>query len=245
MRTMFIAANWSGDAKLSIDALKTLEVYKSITLFTAVNFLDQLPIIEKQLDSDVVLVKAKRTSSKGQLLGCDSYTDSLGGALNSDAILYVGDGAFHPDALLFAQIYSEKLVPVFRWNPKDQILEEWNVSRILNKVKKIKGNLLRFSLSKNIGVLVTLKQGQERLNDALKLKTKLEAEGKTVFVFIDDTFNFSKAEDFNYIDCFVNSACPRIAQEDGIVIEKALININEAFDVNKYLSKINTDFKQK
>lgn len=242
MRSMFIPAVWEGDASLSKEALQQLEIYKSVTLFSAVNFLNQLPKIEKQLDAAVVLVKAKRTHVKGQLLGCDSYNGALEKALDSDVILYVGDGSFHPDALLFAQIYNEKWTPIFRWNPKEQRLEEWKLERIVDKVRKIKANLIKYTMAKSIGILVTIKQGQERLNDALKLKTQLESAGKEAFVFIDDTFNFAKAEDFNYIDCFVNSACPRIGQDDGVVIDKTILNINEAYDVNNYLSKIKTEF---
>lgn len=239
---MFIPAEWEGDARLSKEALEKLNVYKKITLFSAVNFLNQLNKIEEQLDTDVLLVKAKRTFVKGQLLGCDSYNGSLDDALISDAILYIGDGSFHPDALLFAQIYNEKKVPVFRWNPKEQQLEGWKFERISKKAKKIKANLLKFTMSNSVGVLVTIKQGQERLSDALKLKQKLQQEGKEAYIFIDDTFNFQKASDFNYIDCFVNTACPRIAQEDAPNIELPIINITEARAPNKYLGLLNIDF---
>lgn len=238
MDSMFIPATWEKSALLSNEALTELKDFKSLAIFSSVNFLNQLDEIKDQFSAKVTLEKSKRAKVCGQLLGCDSYCDDVKGSLQCEAILYIGDGSFHPDALLFSQIYNKQKVPVYRWNPKEQSLTSWTEDRIQDKVKKIKANLLRFTMSTTVGILVTTKHGQERLNDAIKLKEKLEKEEKEVFLFIDDTFNFQKAEDFNFIEAWVNTACPRIAQEDAPNITKPIINIKEAFDVNYYLGRI-------
>lgn len=240
MESLFIPANYKDKIVLSNEILNKIKPYSKINLFSSVNFLKQLDEIKIQLEKNniqVILNKPKRALKCGQILGCDSYCSDFPN-LNSSAILYIGDGYFHPDALLFSQMYSEKRT-ILKYNPKNQELEEINLDRIKDKLFKIKSNLLKYILSKKIGILVSIKSGQERLSDAIKLKVQLEKEGKTAYIFLDDTFNFSKIEDFNFIDSWVNTACPRIAQDDCINIIKPIINIKEAQNINYYLEKIN------
>jgi diphthamide biosynthesis enzyme Dph1/Dph2-like protein len=96
----------------------------------------------------------------------------------------------------------------------------------LFKVKqKLKGKLLKYLNAKNIGVLISTKPGQFYLNLAKKLKKE------NIYFFVDNTFDFKHLEDYNFIDAWVNTACPRIGQDD----ELPVINIKEALDPDKYL----------
>ena len=45
---------------------------------------------------------------------------------------------------------------------------------------------------------------------------------KNYFIFAFDTLNISDLENFPFIDCWVNTACPRIADE-----RKNMINISD------------------
>ncbi len=241
VKQIFISAKWKKETRLDEETIDELNKFNTISIFSAVNFTNLIPEIIKQIpDVKVIKTKPARAKECGQVLGCDSYIDSFDKqTFESDAILYIGDGSFHPDAILFSQMYSNKKVPVYRWNPIENKLELFNIERLENKIKKIKANLIKFTLSKNIGILVSVKFGQEHLEKAIKLKEKLKSEGKDSYIFLDNTFDFNKIEDYNFIDCWVNSACPRIGQEDCVNLPKAIINIKEAFDVNKYLSDIN------
>lgn len=239
MESIFIPAEWKGDAKLSSEAIAALP--KSITLFSSVNFLNQIEEIKGQLEEasiEVYVTRPKRAKACGQILGCDSYCTDFSSGFESEAFLYIGDGMFHPDALLFSQIYSSEKKPVFVWDPTAGRITEFGIDRIIDKVKKIKANLLKFVFSERIGILASTKHGQENLEIALKLREKLRTDDKEVFVFIDNTFDFGKIEDYNFIDCWVNTACPRIAQDDCVRIGKPIINFREAFDVNYYLERI-------
>ena len=70
--------------------------------------------------------------------------------------------------------------------------------------------------------MITTKPGQNNLKKALELKAD-----KNIYYFLDDTINFAELENFNFIDCWVNTACPRIAYDDSIKIAKPIINIGE------------------
>jgi len=109
---------------------------------------------------------------------------------------------------------------------------------IKKQMNKIKINLKKFISAKSIGILVSLKPGQQQLILAEKLKLVLEKHNKMVFIFIDNNFNLLDLENFNFIECWVNSACPRIGTDDILSISKPLINIRDAFEPVESLEKL-------
>ncbi|OVE74549.1 hypothetical protein BVX95_02150 [archaeon D22] len=190
---------------------------KNIILFTTVQHIGQLENIKRQLsDFNVKTEKVPHTKYEGQILGCSikKIDDS------ADAFLYIGDGEFHPKALV---LKNEK--PVIAYNPYTQKIREYHEKDIGDLKKKQKAGLVKFHVSDNIGVLVTLKPGQNRLKRAQKLKEKFP--DKNFYILVADTIDFGSLEDFNYIDCFVNTACPRIGYDDTIKIGKPVINLEE------------------
>ncbi|MBU4283524.1 MAG: diphthamide synthesis protein, partial [Nanoarchaeota archaeon] len=87
------------------------------------------------------------------------------------------------------------------------------------------GALIKFLSSKEIGVILTTKPGQEQLKEAFELKNKFK--DKNFYFLIFDTIDFNQLENFPFIECFVNTACPRIALDDSIKIGKAIINLED------------------
>ena len=107
---LIIDTKWKGDIKLGeplIDHLKNNNI-TSLAIFTSIQFTNLEKVKEQLLNLNIQVktTKAKRTSSKEQILGCDIYHDSFEEQIiqESDAILYIGDGLFHPKALLLSQI---------------------------------------------------------------------------------------------------------------------------------------------
>ena len=64
------------------------------------------------------------------------------------------------------------------------------------------------------GIIIGSKVGQQRIDLAFKIKKKLEAKKKKSYIFISNNFNPSFLESFRNIDCFISTACPRIAIDD-------------------------------
>src|SRR3990167_10345287 len=120
---VFIDAKWDGKIELTEKLKEYLKKHKtkSLVLFASTQFTDldefinQLEILEIKVNT----TKAKRTSDKIQILGCDCYSNSFENSIieESDLILYIGDGLFHPKALLLSQIKNEKIKPVIIYNP--------------------------------------------------------------------------------------------------------------------------------
>lgn len=235
MKLEFLQARYGIDFEIPKDFVKTLHKIfdngknKNLAVFSAVQFRKHLDEVREILTKEGFtseISKAFRTSIEGQILGCDSYSDALNLDLSEiDGFIYVGDGYFHPNALLLAQEYEEEIKPVILVNIVQQIIEIIDKKHIEKYLKKKKGNLLRFHSSKNIGVFVTTKWGQEYMKSARKLP-ELFPE-KDFYFFIGDNFLDQEIENFPYIECFVNTACPRIGQDDILRHSKAVINIKD------------------
>jgi len=48
---------------------------------------------------------------------------------------------------------------------------------------------------------------------AEKIKNALQKKGKEVFIFVFDELNAAELENFTFIDFWINTACPRIADD--------------------------------
>ncbi|MFT7615344.1 MAG: 2-(3-amino-3-carboxypropyl)histidine synthase [Candidatus Woesearchaeota archaeon] len=243
MQTITIDGKWEKELILGEEFLKHLSDnnIKTVALFASVQFL-ALDTIRKQItDAGITIkeTKAKRTHAITQILGCDAYHDSYEEDVigTSDALIYIGDGMFHPKALLLAQIYKKEIKPVLIWNPIEGNLQIIDRKDIEKQIQKTKANLKRFVAAKTIGLMVTTKPGQSYINSAYKLKAKLEKEGKKCYVFVDDTLNIQLLENYPFIEAWINTACPRIGTDDLTTIRPALINIREAVDPIGHLEK--------
>ncbi|MBS3080182.1 diphthamide synthesis protein [Candidatus Pacearchaeota archaeon] len=243
MRILFIEAKYEKPVYLTDNLRKYLKnkKTKSIALFASVQFsnLDNFIKEIEKLKIKVNITKAKRTSSVLQILGCDCYKDTFKVPIieQSDLILYVGDGLFHPKALLLSQIKNEKIKPVIIYNPIAKDIRELTEKDIEQQLKKMKANLRKYLNAEKIGILVSIKPGQQYLALAKKLKEQLVKEGKKPYIFVDNTFDLNALENYPFIQCWVNTACPRIGTDDIINIEQPMINIREAFDPVKELEE--------
>lgn len=197
---------------------------KKISLFTTVQHIGRVDNLKKQLSKkgvEVITHKLAHTEYPAQILGCSIKTLDE----DSDAFLYVGDGEFHPKALV---LKNEK--QVFAYNPFSEKIREYSKDDVISMTRKRKAGLVKFHSSKEIGVLITTKPGQNRLKRAEKLKGLFP--DKNFYLLVADTLDFQSLEDFNYIECFVNTMCPRIGYDDSIKIFKPVINLEELDEKN-------------
>ena len=151
----------------------------------------------------------------GQVLGCWTVNAEK---LDVDAFLYIGSGKFHPLAVKSRKIYSLDV-------EKMQI-EEIDTMAV---EKRRYANIYNAKDAKTFAILVTAKKGQHQLlGIAEEIKTKLEGKGKSAFVVVMNEINDSAMLGIK-ADAFVNTACPRIAEDS---FSKPIIN---ASDLNEVL----------
>ncbi len=249
MKVIMIDATWAAPLTVGEDLLKYLKDHSitSLALFASVQFL-ALDKIKEQLAKQGITVKttkARRTHVEGQILGCDAYHDSYQEPILSevDAILYVGDGLFHPKALLLAQSKESKIKDILIWDPVSEKMRVITKADVHKQLARMRANLLKFMHATTIGILVTIKPGQQYLALAKKLKEHLATQGKKAYIFIDDTLSVQLLENYPFIQAWVNTACPRIGTDDLVTINQPLINIKEAFDPSKALTELNPEIR--
>lgn len=172
------------------ELMHKVQIKESFAIVSTIQFLDEVKELEKQ--GYTVL---------GQILGCN--TVSTRGA-EVDAYLYIGTGKFHPLNLAFT---SKK--PVYILDPMTQEFTRITSEEVDRFEKRKKGMLLKYYNADKIGIIVSTKSGQNLLNRALRFKKTC---GKKAFIFMCN--NVKNLEDFQDIQCWVNTACVRILEDD-------------------------------
>lgn len=201
MEKVFINA----DAKEEVKAIpEEIPEGKALGLVTTVQFLKQLPRIKEKIPGSIV---------GGQILGCD-IKQALRIDEQVDAFLYIGTGRFHP-----LTIKRKTGKEVYCLNPETGHTDRITHEEIKESERREKAGLAAFHSASKVGIIVTTKHGQQRLKDALELKTKLE---KKSYIFMAETIDLNDFENYE-LDCLVNTACPRLVEDES---PRPIINID-------------------
>ena len=211
MKLFHVLTKYDGDIKIPKQVLEQLP--ETLIVMGTIQLKDQIPSIKKQLEAagkKVDLFRGVHDAGSGQILGCDIFT----GGKKTQAYFYVGDGLFHPTALLYGNTE-----PVYYFNPFNGELVKLTQKDLEKVNKRRKASLMHFYAADSVGVLVSTKPGQNNLNGALELKKRLA--DKKAFIFLDNTLSISQLENFPFIDCWVNTACPRMIEDTS----KPMINL--------------------
>ena len=150
----------------------------------------------------------------GNVLGCNA-SSAVKIKYKVDAFLYIGSGEFHP---IEVALETDKKVIVA--NPLSGKVNELDDSAVKKIKQRKKGGLLKFYSSKNIGILITTKPGQNNINKAWELENKFK--DKKFYFFIGDTLDLSQMENFPFVEAWINTACPRMMED-----KKGIVNIQD------------------
>lgn len=233
IKTIFVPVSYLfNDEEFNFILKEILKIgCKKLNLVSTINFLEEIPRIVSALKKEGVEVLDSKSSDhvqKNHVLGCDSST-----IIDSKFdVVYVGDGDFHPNNLGFLHPKKNIFVvnPLLFQTKKLEISDLFLKQRYALVAKALKCN--------SFGIFVSSKQGQFRLRFALHIKKKLEALGKKAYIFGCDFVNESYVEGVG-VDCYVNTACPRIAYDDFNNFKKPVITPQEVF----LLEDINAELK--
>lgn len=199
-----------------------LEDYQKIGLVTSLQFIPATKRVKEFLEDNgkkVLMAKSPLEKYEGQILGCRT---GAGMALESkvDAFLCVSAGKFYglglaletDKPLLNLDLEKGKIYSIIDLKKKVQKIIAWNKQLLKD--------------SKKVGFLISWKRGQ-MFGNPIKLKEKLEKEGKEVYLLAMDEFSPHKFEGLK-LDILVSFACPRIATDDQ---EKYRIPMLNYYDI--------------
>jgi 2-(3-amino-3-carboxypropyl)histidine synthase len=151
----------------------------------------------------------RRIELKGQILGCN-FSAAKNIEDKVDCFLYIGSGNFHPLGLT---LISKKQVIVC--DPYKKEVRERELIDLKDMILRQRyGAIARSRDAQVFGIIIGTKLGQRRIELAHEIKQKLDSKDKKSYIFTIDHFTSSFLESFRNIDCFVSTACPRIAIDD-------------------------------
>jgi 2-(3-amino-3-carboxypropyl)histidine synthase len=177
----------------------------------------------------VAIGDAGRLNYAGQVIGCN-YSNAKSIADGVEAFLFIGGGKFH--ALGVALSTSK---PTIAADPYEKRV--FSVNEEAEKIIKQRwASIQEAEKAKSFAVLVGLKPGQRKLEEALMIKKKLEGKGKMVCLLAAKEISPERLMEFPSFDAFVNTACPRVSIDDSLRFKKPLLTINEALVVAGELS---------
>ena len=187
--------------------------YKKISLATTAQYSDYLEPLQKHLNSNgfeaLIGEHTQRTSFNGQVLGC-SFGSVLNTHKKADAVLYFGDGLFHP--LGIALTFEIPCIWACPMTSEVKSIED--EKRLYLKKRWMKIGVAR--QAEKWGIVVGLKEGQFRPY-AEQLKKRLEAKGKTAYLIQMDFASPNYVVGMTgkgKIEALVCVSCPRIPIDD-------------------------------
>jgi 2-(3-amino-3-carboxypropyl)histidine synthase len=163
------------------------------------------------------------------VIGCD-YSNAKSIAKEVEAFLFIGGGLFH--ALGVALSTMKPTVVAEPYEGRAFSVDE----EAGKSLKKRWASIQEALNAKNYAVLIGLKPGQKRLEQALQIKQKLEQKGKTAYLFAVNEVTPEMLMEFPTIDAYVNTACPRLSIDDSSRFQKPILTFDESLVVVGELS---------
>jgi 2-(3-amino-3-carboxypropyl)histidine synthase len=152
---------------------------------------------------------------EGQILGCD-FSSALVLKDKVKSFLYFGSGDFHPLGVALAT--DIEVVAADPFTGKVESMEVLREKFLRQRFAAIE----LASSAESFGILVSGKSGQMRMELARDVAAKLKKAGKKAYVFQFDEIVPEHLEGYS-IDCFVSTACPRLAIDDYSRFKKPII----------------------
>ena len=178
----------------------------TVGLVTTVQHVHQLDkardILGSKGISCVVGTGDSRIKYPGQLLGCNFSAAEV----KCDSYLYIGSGKFHPLGVAVATgskvLAADPMLNTIEWVDPERILRQRSgvIATCLDAI--------------SFGIIVSTKIGQKRMVLARRLAELAKKHGKEHIIISLDNITPEALLQFK-VDAFVNTACPRIAIDEG------------------------------
>jgi len=204
-------------------ALNLLDPYGPLGLATTVQHIHQLgrlrELVEARGHKAWIGEAGGKAAYDGQVLGCD-FTTVRAIKDRVEAFLVLGS-RFHA---LGVAISTGK--PTVVANPYEGVAEfvDEEAKRILARryanVEEARG-------ARVFGIIIGLKPGQKRLGLALRAYKAIRSKGREAVLMAMGEIRPEYLADFEGIEAFVNTACPRLSLEDAGAFRRPLLTYGE------------------
>jgi 2-(3-amino-3-carboxypropyl)histidine synthase len=219
--TIFLNAQSTMDVSKVVEKAIPSLIGKKIGLVTTAQHLHTLEtvvtILKKHNLEPFIAEGDERIAAKGQVLGCNF---SVGAKIADqvECFLFIGSGTFHPVGLLMS---TKK--PVIAADPYTTTVKKQEIEDMKNNMLRQRyGAIIACRNARRFGILIGVKRGQQRIKLAYEIQQMLDSAGKQSLMITQDEFSPVSLHGFD-LDCYVSTACPRIAIDDYLQYKKPII----------------------
>jgi 2-(3-amino-3-carboxypropyl)histidine synthase len=203
-RVIYEQVAFDFDPKIAEKAVGLLDQRKPVGLITTVqhaHLIDAVASVLEALGFTVVVGEGNaRTPCRGQVLGC-SYASAR--SAGTRQYLYVGTGVFHAIGVGLAT--GARVVAL---DPYTGTAEEADASRLL---RRRFAQIEKAREAKTVGIILSTKTGQRRE----ELARHLASLSPVADIICMQEVSPDSLLNLGY-DCYVNTACPRLAYDDQV-----------------------------
>lgn len=154
---------------------------------------------------------ADRLTHEGQVLGCNYASADI----ESDQVLYVGGGEFHPLGLAMSQ--PEKKVVI-----ADPVNNNVKIADPDKFIKQRYATIYNAMDAETFGVIYCTKIGQGRMDTA----KEIVENNSDAFLITLDEITPDRLQQFG-VDAYVNTGCPRITTDDAVRFSEPMLTPGE------------------
>lgn len=212
-KTLFIPAK----CKSTVNKAKISEISDKLPGKLAIVYSIQFKKIAEDIRD--ILSKDHKVTHFSQILGCSKPNFPS----QTQAVLLISTGKFHALSIAHSMNSPEKspnhLIPIYILD-KNQLIKITE-KHLENFRQKQKASYVNFLNSKNTGIIISTKPGQNNLKKALKIRKKLDKKSKDPYLFICNNVNSLEFDNFPDIGSWINTACPRLDMESNTIINIA------------------------
>ncbi|EKX37006.1 hypothetical protein GUITHDRAFT_160128 [Guillardia theta CCMP2712] len=201
--------------------LHNFESSQRLLLVSTIQFVGSLHKIRPQLQEHYqsIEVPQARPLSKGEVLGCTAPQVK---AEEVDAMIYVGDGRFHLEAMMIAN----PSIPAFRYDPYSKVMSAEAYSHEQMRYNRKKA-IEEAAMASSIGIILGTLGRQGNPNILTHIKASLEAAGKHYLVILLSEITPAKLAMFQDVGAWVQVACPRLSIDWGHLFHVPLLSSYE------------------
>lgn len=198
-----------------------MDKHRLITTVQHIHALDEAREALLKAGKAVVIGDAGHVKHAGQVTGCD-YSNAKAVSNDVEAFLFVGGGRFHA---VGAALATGK--PTIIADPYEKRAHA--IDNVVQRILKQRwASICEAKKAETLGVLIGLKIGQKRVEEAMKLKGEWERGGRKATLLVLKEISPEALMQFPGIDAFVNTACPRVSLDDASRFLKPVVTFNEA-----------------
>ncbi len=231
--TIYIEAKAEASVKEAVNkALPHLKDWESLGIATTVQHVDMLSEARELLiksGKSVAVGDAGKLKYAGQVTGCD-YSNAKAVSKDVEAFLFIGGGRFHAIGLALAAVK-----PVVVADPYEK--RAYAIDNEVQTIMKQRwATIYEAKKAENFGVLIGLKSGQEKFDEALQINEKLKKREKKATLLALREITPEALMQFPTVEAFVNTACPRVSLDDASKFLKPVLTLQETSVVLEEMS---------